>query len=138
MRQIHIIFGIMSLWLLTSCMAMEPGVMERDTIHLNGIVTDEVENPIEHIKVTLEWDSPASPIIVYSSANGLFSADLDFYGLTYPITISLDLEDTDGPENGGEFETKTDEITILEEGPLAQITYRLSRATASESSPQSL
>lgn len=139
MRQISIILGIMSLWLLTSCMAMEPGVMETDTINLNGLVTDEADNPINHIKVTLEWDDKSfSPLVVYTSTSGEFHADLDFYYLHYPTTVSIELSDPDGPENGGEFETKTDEIRIFEEGPLEQITYRLTRATASVSSPQSL
>ena len=138
MRKISSILSIISLVLLTSCMAMEPGIMITDTINLNGTVIDDDGNPIEHIKVTFEWESPFSPLTVYSSANGIFSADLDFTYLTYPITISIELSDADGPENGGEFESKTDEITIFEEGPLAPITYQLTRATASESSPQSL
>lgn len=138
MRKISGILSIMSLWMLTSCMAMDPSAMGTYTINMNGIVTDEADNPIEHIKVRLEWDSPFSPIVVYSSANGIFSADLDFYDLTYPVTIAIELSDTDGEANGGEFESKTDEITILEEGPPTPITYRLSLSTASESSPQSL
>jgi hypothetical protein len=138
MRKISGILSILSLVLLTSCMAMEPGIMITDTINLNGTISDDTDNPIEHIKVTFEWESPFSPLHVYSSANGIFSADLEFSNLTYPITISVTLSDDDGPEYGGEFETKTDEITIPEAGPLKPITYRLTRATASESSPQSL
>ncbi len=136
MRKISSILGIMVLLLLTSCMAMVAGYME--TINLNGTVTDEDGTPIEHIKVTLNWESPFSPLTVYSSANGIFSADLDFTSLTYPITISIELSDADGPENGGEFISKTDQITIEEEGVLEKITYQLTHATASESSPQSL
>ena len=138
MRKISSILSIISLVLLTSCMAMEPGIMITDTINLNGTVIDDDGNPIEHIKVTFEWESPFSPLDVYSSANGIFSADIDFTYLTYPITISIKLSDDDGPEYGGEFESKTDEITIFEEGPLSPITKQLTRATASESSPQSL
>ena len=138
MRKISSILSIISLVLLTSCMAMEPGIMITDTINLNGTVIDDDGNPIEHIKVTFEWESPFSPLDVYSSANGIFSADLDFTYLRYPITISIKLSDDDGPENGGEFAAKTDAITIPEAGPLEPITYQLTRATASESSPQSL
>lgn len=136
MRRISSILSILVLLLLTSCMAMDAGYVE--TINLNGTITDETGAPIEHIKVTLNWESSYSPLTVYSSANGIFSADLDFPYLRYPITISIELSDADGPENGGEFESKTDEITIFEEGPLAPITYQLTHATASESSPQSL
>ena len=129
----------MSLWLLTSCMAMEPGIMSTDTISISGVVTDDAGNPINHIKVTLEWDEALfSPLSVYTSTNGEFYADLDFYNLRYPTTVMIGLSDPDGPENGGEFAAKTDAITIHEAGPLEPITYQLTRATASESSPQSL
>ena len=138
MRKISSILSIISLVLLTSCMAMDPGIMITDTINLNGTVIDEAGNPIEHIRVTFEWESPFSPLTVYSSANGIVSADLDFTYLTYPITISINLSDIDGLEYGGEFESKTYEITIFEEGDMSPITYQLTRATASESSPQSL
>ena len=139
MKRISTILGIMSLWFLTSCMAMDSGIMRTDTINLNGIVTDDEGNPINHIKVTLEWDEASfSPLSVYTSTNGEFYADLDFYYLRYPTTVSVELSDPDGPENGGEFVAKTDEITIHEAGPLEPITYQLTRATASESSPQSL
>ena len=138
MRKISSILSIISLVLLTSCMAMDPGIMITDTINLNGTVIDKAGNPIEHIRVTFEWESPFSPLTVYSSANGIFSADLDFTYLTYPITISINLSDADGPEYGGEFESKTHEITIFEEGDMSPITCQLTRATASESSPQSL
>ena len=139
MRRISIILSIMSLWLLTSCMAMEPGIMSTDTISISGIVTDDAGNPINHIRITLEWEDRAfSPLTVYTSTNGEFYADLDFYYLRYPTTVLIGLSDPDGPENGGEFAAKTDAITIHEAGPLEPITYQLTRATASESSPQSL
>ena len=139
MKLASIILSIMPLWLLTSCMAMDSGIMETESISLNGIVTDEECNPIDHIKVTLEWNDPAySPLIAYTSTRGEFHADLEFCHLQYPATVSIELTDMDGPANGGEFETKTDEITILEEGALETIIYRLTRATASESIQQSL
>ena len=139
MRQISIISGIVSLWLITSCMAMDPGIMVTDTINLNGTVTDDEGNPINHIRITLEWEDRAfSPLTVYTSTNGEFYADLDFYYLRYPTTVMIGLSDPDGPENGGEFAAKTYAITIHEAGPLKPITCRLTRATASESSPQSL
>ena len=137
MRQISIISGIVSLWLITSCMAMDPGIMVTDTINLTGTGTDDEGNPINHIRITLEWEDRAfSPLTVYTSTNGEFYADLDFYYLRYPTTVMIRLSDPDGSENGGEFAAKTDAITI--HGPLKPITYRLTRATASENSPQSL
>jgi hypothetical protein len=119
-------------------MAMDSGIMRTDTINLNGIVTDDEGNPINHIRITLEWDDQAfSPLTVYTSTDGEFSADLDYYYLRYPTTVLIEISDPDGPENGGEFASKTDAVTI-EAGPLKPITYQLTRATASESSPQSL
>ena len=139
MKQISTILGIMSLWFLTSCMAMDSGIMRTDTINLNGIVTDDEGNPINHIRITLEWDDQAfSPLTVYTSTDGEFSADLDYYYLRYPTTVLIEISDPDGPENGGEFAAKTDAVTIHEAGPLEPITYQLTRATASDSSLQSL
>ena len=139
MKRISTILGIMSLWFLTSCMAMDSGIMRTDTINLNGIVTDDEGNPINHIRITLEWDDQAfSPLTVYTSTDGEFSANLDYYYLRYPTTVLIEISDPDGPENGGEFAAKTDAITIHEAGPLEPIIYQLTRATASESSPQSL
>ena len=139
MRQISVILSVISLWIMSSCMGMDPEIMGTETISLNGIVIEDEGNPINHIRVTLKWNDTAfSPLVVYTSTKGEFYADLDFYHLRYPTTVSIGLSDPDGPENGGEFAAKTDAITIHEAGPLEPITYRLTRATASESSPQSL
>lgn len=139
MRQISIILSVISLWIMSSCMAMDPEIMGTETISLNGIVIDDDGNPINHIRVTLKWNDTAfSPLVVYTSTKGEFYADLDFYHLRYPTTVSIELADPDGPGNGGEFVTKTDEITIHEAGPLELITYRLTRATVSANSLQSL
>ena len=144
MKKVSIILMTLTLWLVASCSAGGPydGPYIAETISLTGLVTDEEENPINHIRIFMEWDSPFSPIAVYSSANGIFQADLDFSYIRYPLTISLEISDIDGHENGGEFETRTDTITLLERSdinsPLSSIIYRLTRATASENSPQSL
>ena len=133
----------MSLWLLTSCMAMEPGIMSTDTISISGIVTDDAGNPINHIKVTLEWDEASfSPLSVYTSTNGEFYADLDFHYLRYPTTVSIGLSDPDGPENGGEFETLTDQIILFqnvskEGNGSISLDYQMTRATREENNPQS-
>ena len=44
-------------------MAMDPEIMGTETIRLNGIVIDDEGNPINHIRITLEWDDQAfSPL----------------------------------------------------------------------------
>lgn len=143
MKGASIIFTILTIGILSSCMAPYHDDMHpAESIMVNGLIVDENEKPINHIKVTMEWDSPYSPMVVYSSPKGIFTADLEFIELTYPITVSVEISDIDGKENGGLFQTRNDEFTILEENYAgtsnAPIVYRLTRATASESSPQSL
>ena len=143
MKGASIIFTILTIGILSSCMASYHDDMHpAESIMVNGLIVDENEKPINHIKVTMEWDFPYSPMVVYSSPKGIFTADLEFIELTYPITVSVEISDIDGKENGGLFQTRNDEFTILEENYAgtsnAPIVYRLTRATASESSPQSL
>lgn len=143
MKGASIILAILTLGILGSCMATSHDDMHyTESTMVNGLVVDENENPINHIKVTMEWDSPYSPMVVYSSPKGTFTADLEFYRPTYPVTVSVTISDVDGEENGGFFQTRNDEFIILEEGDSSNsndpIVYQLTRATASESSPQSL
>ena len=131
------------LGILSSCMAPEyEAAPQYECVKVDGLVVDENEKPINHIKIKMEWDSPCSPIVVYSSPKGTFSADLEFITLKYPMTVSVEISDIDGEENGGLFETKNDGFTIMEENysnnSNAPIVYRLTRATASECSLQSL
>ena len=112
-----------------------------DGIRLEGLVIDaESDAPVNHVEILIEWESVESPVTIYSSDKGRFSTILSAPE-TYPAVISLTLTDIDGEENGGLFEGLSDKITILEEGDFSEpsiLTYCLSRATASESSPQSL
>ena len=143
MKGASIIPAILALGIIGSCMApIHSDMYDTERINVNGLVVDENEKPINHIKVTMEWDSPYSPMVVYSSPKGDFSAALEFYRQTYPVTVSVTISYIDGEENGGLFQTRNDEFTILEEGyssdSNAPIVYQLTRATASESSQQSL
>ena len=143
MKGTAIISAILTLGILSSCMAPSDSYMpDPEIIRVDGLVVDENDRPVNHIKVSMEWDSPYSPMVVYSSPKGRFTADLEFIRPTYPVTVSVTISDIDGEENGGSFQTREDEFTILEEGyagsSTAPIVYRLTRATASESSQQSL
>lgn len=143
MKGASIIFTIMTLGLLSSCMAGEYDSMPHtESVHVNGMTVDENEMPVNNIRVKMEWDSPFSPLVVYSSPKGIFEAELEFYNQTYPVTVSVEISDIDGEKNGGLFQTRNDEIIILKENYTGNagtsITYRLTRATASENSPQSL
>jgi putative lipoprotein (rSAM/lipoprotein system) len=108
-----------------------------DQIQIQGTVTDTEGNPINHIKITFGYGEGTEHITVYTSLKGEFIADIE----AAASVITVKLEDIDGEDNGGLFESITDQITILEDDILKEDTitldYRLSRATASESSPQS-
>ena len=138
-----IISTILTLGILSSCMASYDSSMpDSESIRVDGLIVDENDEPINHIQVSMEWDSPYSPMVVYSSPKGTFTAEIEFIRPTYPVTVSVTISAVDGEENGGSFQTREDEFTILEEGysgsSTAPIVYRLTRATASESSQQSL
>jgi hypothetical protein len=112
-------------------------------IILAGIVVDENSVPVNHIKVTAEWDSKDSPIEVYSSSKGIFMLELDATGLDYPLMITLTFTDIDGEDNGGIFMQSVSKVVFMEkDDPTDEIpsipTYQLTHATASESSQQSL
>ena len=140
--------------ILASCMAMdmEPShgmVPDMPNISglLDGRISDEGGNPIEHIRVTVDWNTPEGiQEIKYSGSDGMFSISVFELGHSEPVTITLTLEDIDGEENGGLFESITDTITLFEEedngfdnssNANAVLDYHLNHATASENSPQS-
>ncbi len=139
--------------ILTSCMAMdmEPSFdMSPDMPNISGFlegrVSDGEGNPIEHIRITVDWNTADRfQEIKYSGSDGMFSVTIYDLGHNGPVTITLTMEDIDGEENGGLFESITDTITLFEDADSsyesnnagAMLDYRLSPATASESSPQS-
>lgn len=92
----------------------------QDIFSLEGIavrivVEDEQNNPIDHIKVTLNHESFESPYISYTSSRGRMNTILDIPDDEFPIIIDIMIEDTDGEENGGQFESVSDRISILED-----------------------
>lgn len=105
---------------------------------LTGTVTDQDGTPIEHIQVTLNWNDSKAKEISYTSSEGIFisSAHLSQRGET---SLKITLEDIDGEENGGLYETLVETITILEEEKSENVTengeinlqmaFRLNRAT---------
>lgn len=134
-------------FLLASCSAGELGMdsTPSDTDRLpmvNGIVTDEDGEPIEHIKVTLDWGGFSLPDVVYTSSDGIFRAKARVTTDT-SIEMTLTFEDIDGEENGGLFDTLTDVVTLYskdtdDDMPVRfDLDYRLTLSTASENTPQS-
>ena len=129
-----------------SCMQADPfpGVDSPDTgdsDKLVGYVTDTDDNSIEHIKVTLDWNNGTYQEIKYTDSYGQFQTDCWQPATREAVTLAITIEDVDGEENGGLFEPVSETIILFENGVqdiVDPMVFRLNRATASESSPQSL
>lgn len=126
--------------LTASCMAMqyEPTM---DNVASNpaivGNVTDTSGVAIEHIKVTLDWNDGAFSETQYTNSDGVFTAEIWENVEKAVRSLTVTLEDIDGEENGGTFETLSETFTVFEENSVTILDFRLNRATASENSPQS-
>ena len=135
-KTLRIITGFIAWAVISSCSAGYDYHIP-DNMQICGTVTDTEGNPINHIKISFNCGEHEGAMSVYTSLNGEFIADM----ATDATIISIKVEDIDGEDNGGLFESITDQITILEDDILKEDTitldYRLNRATASESSPQS-
>lgn len=130
--------------IISSCAAMDMQPSQSMDIPgmkiLEGKISDLDGNPIEHIKVTADMDIYMSvQEVKYTDSDGSFMIEINA-GSSVPVTVTLTIEDIDGEENGGLFETMVDTITLFEENgasSIARLDYRLNHATASESTPQS-
>lgn len=135
-KTLRIITGFIAWAVISSCSAGYDYHIPAN-MQICGTVTDTEGNPINHIKISFDCGEHEEAMSVYTSLNGEFIADM----ATDATIISIKVEDIDGEDNGGLFESITDQITILEDDILKEDTitldYRLNRATASESSPQS-
>ena len=126
--------------LAASCMEMqhEPAM---DNVALKpviaGNVTDTSGVAIEHIKVTLNWNDGAFSETQYTNSDGVFTAEIWENVEKAVRSLTVTLEDIDGEENGGTFETLSETFTVFEDNSATVLDFRLNRATASESSPQS-
>lgn len=137
-RLTRFISGLIAAAAVSSCMAFDAEIQEQMGV-IQGIVTDMEGTPLNHIKVVLDYGDDLGQLTVYTSLKGEFIADI--YQPATMLTITL--EDIDGEENGGLFNTLKDQITIIDGNILnneeiSTLEYRLTRATASESTPQSL
>ena len=127
-----------------SCMTADPfpSVDSPDTgdsDKLVGYVTDTDDNSIEHIKVTLDWNNGAYQEIKYTDSYGQFQANCWQPATREAVTLAITVEDVDGEENGGLFESVSETIILFENGVqdiVDPMVFRLNRATVSESSPQ--
>lgn len=94
-------FGAVSCEQITEEVAAEYGVPHVN-FSLKARVVDEAGEPIEGIKVRVDW------VEEYTNQDGEISINDSVY--TWSIN-RVRFEDVDGEENGGEFETLTLDIT---------------------------
>ncbi len=125
---------------LTSCaIDAEPPGLDNPHLHfVAGRVYDADNNEIEHIKVTIEWGPGHEPSVNFTASDGSFTAEIPEGIQSERFDFRIILEDIDGQENGGLFETMTDKAiySLDPESPTGFLVYHMNRATASESSPQ--
>lgn len=135
-KAIKLLAVIIAASALSSCSEGHAGPYEEVAyVNIHGMITDKEGAPINHLKVTITQPQLYYPTVVYTSIRGEFIADMYLDGDRIDVLV----EDIDGQENGGEFESLTDVITLLDESMTdIDLQYRLNRATASESSQQSL
>ena len=146
MKAANILSLIVFCLAMSSCsmaMDMAPDMNPEDPLingTIEGRISDEEGNPIEHIRITVDWNTAEQLQEIKSSgSDGSFSISTFNLGYTDPVTITLTMEDIDGEENGGLFEKIVDTITLFDENSNnanAILDYRLTHATASESNPQ--
>ncbi len=110
-------------------------------IPITGKVLDYSDQPVEHIKVTLDWHNGMEPNVVYTDSEGIFTSEMPVTEEMAPVTLSITLEDIDGEENGGLFKTIKTSITFFDNDqttvPTGILDFRLNPAIPSENTPQS-
>ena len=116
---------IIALALAAVCSCMRPdyiGDAEGNLpVYIEGTVSSEELDPLKHIRVTVSFEGEEESSVVYTSSKGIFRTDhyIAPYNLSDKITIFR--EDIKG-------------MSVVKLAP----DYRLTRATASESSQQVL
>ena len=140
MRVTRFISMLTAAVLAASCMEMQhEAAMDNVALKpvIAGNVTDTTGVAIEHIKVTLNWNDGAFSETQYTNSDGVFTAEIWENEEKAVRALTVTLEDIDGEENGGTFEPLTETFTVFEDNSATVLDFRLNRATASESSPQS-
>ena len=133
------IVGLLCVSGALACSAEKDGYYADLPATIKGRVLDEESNPINHIKVSFDWGENSTQTTVYTSIRGEFIVEPEYTGDGFSII----LEDIDGEDNGGQFQTLTDQIIIFEDlipddQNSIYLEYRLTRATSSVNSLQSL
>lgn len=108
-----------------------------ETPKIIGKVTDPDDKPIEHIKVTIDWNEGEYKEVQYTDSDGMFRTYVHPKRIGESQILTVTLEDIDGEDFGGTFSTKNETMTILEENEATiNLVYRLNHAIALENSLQ--
>lgn len=132
MRFRSIIYAVAAVGMLSCSKAEE---ISDDTFAIvKGRVTSENDTPIEHLEVRIELTKRTEPKTLYTSSDGTFMCDITNKEARNLKKLEITLTDTDGEENGGLFETTTEEIHLyneeISETPMIlNLTFRCSLAT---------
>ena len=102
---------------------------------IQGSITDQDGTPLERIKISISSEGTQKNSSSYTSSDGRFRCEFALPEEPKQMVIDILIEDIDGNDRGGYFETKTTVVTIYEDD-LQKVpliidlpTYRLSRAT---------
>lgn len=136
----RVIRFISAIWLCAamtvSCMAdMDISFNDSENSKIIGKVTDSDDKPIEHIKVTIDWNEGKHVEVKYTDSDGLFTTYIHSEGKGESQILTVTLEDIDGDDFGGTFSTRSETMTLLEENnSTINLVYRLNHAIALENS----
>lgn len=129
-----------SMLLLTSCAAeYSHNHPDAPPAVIAGVVLDINDSPIEHIKISVKHEEE-DPVETFTSSEGKFRHEIAMPKDEAAMTIIITMDDIDGEENGGFFESHTESVLFnRSDDDLTEmnLVFRLNHATASESSPQS-
>lgn len=101
---------------LASCGRVEYGCPYAD-FEARGVVSDEDGNKIQGIRVVVSGKyapnagNPQTDTL-WTDHNGEYSSRYDEFA--YMQSVSLEFEDVDGPENGGEFQKVEVEVPVFQ------------------------
>lgn len=112
MKAIKIIMMSMGLLAAAGCSDMHIEEPELGPV-LTVSVTDPEGTPIEHIQVTLDWTDAGIKEVSFTSSDGTLKTPA-YLSAEGDTSLTVTLEDIDGEENGGLFETATENITLFE------------------------
>lgn len=105
---LRMLLALFGLNLFTACYGPAPYA---SFVSLKGKVESEDGNPIANISVCSEGEE----FYRTNAGDGSFSYFKGCDASSVPETITLKFVDTDGPDNGGEFEEKTVTVNLMEQ-----------------------